>query len=181
VVLPLRRVWVSDLDEEKANAFALRMTDALGVPVEVAPDLEAAVARSWVTVTCTTSHKPILGPGIAPPGAFIAAVGADNPGKHEIDPELMRAAKVVVDSLAQCTAIGDLHHALAAGVMTADDVHGELAQVVAGSCEGRRDDNEVIIFDSTGTALQDVAAAALIYRRALEGGRGSRVELASRG
>jgi ornithine cyclodeaminase/alanine dehydrogenase-like protein (mu-crystallin family) len=83
-----------------------------------------------------------------------------------------------VDVLEQCATIGDLHHALDAGAMRREDVHAELAAVVAGNAPGRRTDDEVVVFDSTGTALQDVAAAAVVYERALAAGTGLRVALA---
>ena len=95
------------------------------------------------------------------------AVGADSPVKSEIDPDLMAAAKVAADSLEQCAAIGDLHHAIEAGRMVGEDVHAELGDLIAGSRPGRESDEETIVFDSTGTALQDVASASLVYQRAL--------------
>jgi ornithine cyclodeaminase/alanine dehydrogenase-like protein (mu-crystallin family) len=95
------------------------------------------------------------------PGTFIAAVGADTSEKKEISPELMASS-----TIEQAATIGDLHHALAAGVMRREDVHAELGEIVAGKKPGRRSDDEVIMFDSTGMALQDVAAAAMAYERA---------------
>ena len=112
------------------------------------------------------------------PGTFIAAVGADDKHKQEIDPALMASARVVVDSLDQCCAIGDLHHAIEAHVMTRADVHAELGQIVAGLKTGRTSDDEITVFDSSGTALQDVAAAAAVYRRALEHGQTMRFSFA---
>jgi ornithine cyclodeaminase/alanine dehydrogenase-like protein (mu-crystallin family) len=76
------------------------------------------------------------------------------------------ASTVGVDLIEQCSAIGDLHHAIAAGLMTRADVHAELGQIIAGTKPGRTSDDEIIVFDSSGTALQDVAAAAAVYRRA---------------
>jgi ornithine cyclodeaminase/alanine dehydrogenase-like protein (mu-crystallin family) len=98
------------------------------------------------------------------PGTFIAAVGADHEDKQEIEPALLAAAKVVTDLTAQAAAIGDLHHAIASGAMAREDVHGELGEVVAGLKPGRTGDDEVTVFDSTGTGIQDVAAAIAAYR-----------------
>ena len=109
-------------------------------------------------------------------GTFIAAVGVDNPHKREIHPELMRAARVVVDDLAQCAAGGDLHHAIEAGALTRDDVHAELAEVVAGRHAPISND-AVVIFDSTGVALEDAAAADLAYERARAMGLGQILRL----
>jgi ornithine cyclodeaminase/alanine dehydrogenase-like protein (mu-crystallin family) len=87
----------------------------------------------------------------------------------------------VADVLDQCVAIGDLHHAIDAGVMTRNDVHAELADVVSGRRSGRSSPNEITVFDSTGTALEDVAAAATVYARASAAGRGTMIQLAGNG
>jgi ornithine cyclodeaminase/alanine dehydrogenase-like protein (mu-crystallin family) len=105
-------------------------------------------------------------------GTFIAAVGADSADKQELGPTLMAAAMVVTDSTDQCATIGDLHHAIAAGVLSRDGVHAELAELVTGKKAGRRSEAEITVFDSTGTALQDVAAAALVYEKAMADGIG---------
>jgi ornithine cyclodeaminase/alanine dehydrogenase-like protein (mu-crystallin family) len=99
------------------------------------------------------------------PGTFVAAVGADNPDKSEIAPRLMGQAKLVTDVLAQCADMGDLRHAMEAGTMTVGDVHAELGEVIVGEKAGRSSPEEIIIFDSTGTGLQDVATAAAVYER----------------
>jgi ornithine cyclodeaminase/alanine dehydrogenase-like protein (mu-crystallin family) len=85
----------------------------------------------------------------------------------------------VADHRAQCETIGDLHHAIAAGAMRASDIRGELGDVVAGTVRGRLNDDEIIIFDSTGVALQDVAAAAVVYERAVRAGIGQVVRFGS--
>jgi alanine dehydrogenase len=110
-------------------------------------------------------------------GAFVAAVGADHPEKQEIEPELLAASAVVVDVLEQCATIGDLHHAIASGLMRRGDVRAELAEVVSGQKAGRLLAEEIVVFDSTGTALQDVAAASLAFERALATGAGLTVQL----
>ena len=107
----------------------------------------------------------------------MAAVGADSPEKQEIDPRLVASAKLVTDIRAQCAEIGELHHALAEGLMSVENVHAELGEVVAGKRPGRESDPETILFDSTGTALQDVAAAAVVYEKAVAAGAGRRVAL----
>jgi alanine dehydrogenase len=115
------------------------------------------------------------------PGAFVAAVGADHPDKQEIEPELLAASAVVTDLLEQCAAIGDLHHAIAAGLMGPGEVRAELAEVVSGRKSGRLSEDEIVVFDSTGTALQDVAAAVLVYERARAAGAGLSIALGGGG
>jgi alanine dehydrogenase len=177
-VLPLTRVHAYDVDGARAAAYARAMADELGIPVAPAADLGRAVRASDVCVTCTPARRPLLGPELVSPGTLVAAVGADSPDKQELDPRLLAANTVVVDLLASCLELGELHHAVAAGLMTPGDVHAELAEVVAGSKPGRRTPEDIVIFDSTGTALQDVAAAALVYEQAVVGGHGVRLDFA---
>jgi len=176
----LRRVILIDRVEQRAVDLAARLRDASGVEVEIGRDLGAAVASSDIVVTCTTSREPIVLPDMLRPGTFVAAVGADNPEKCEVAPDVMAQAKVVVDSVGQCADIGDLRHAIASGAMRVEDVHAELGSVVAGASPGREADDEVIVFDSTGLGLQDVAAAVALYRRAERGALGLRLALAGR-
>jgi ornithine cyclodeaminase/alanine dehydrogenase-like protein (mu-crystallin family) len=112
------------------------------------------------------------------PGTFLAAVGADNPDKSEMAPALMAAATVVTDVTAQCAAMGDLHHAIAAGAMSEAQVHGELGEVLTGAKSGRTSAEEILVFDSTGTGAQDVSAAAAIYERCVAQGIGHPVAMA---
>ena len=176
-VLPLQRVFVLDTDPERARSLASRASVSLGIPVEARTDLRAALRESDVCVTCTPARGAFLAASDVVPGTFIAAVGADSQGKQELAPELVASATLVVEVLEQCAEIGELQHALAAGLMRREDVHAELADVVAGRRPGRTRDDEVIVFDSSGTALQDVAAAIAVYEKAGLTGRGTEVKL----
>ena len=170
--LPLEQVWAYDADAERARRFAEDRSRATGVKVEYAANLAAAVRSSDAVVTCTPSRSVLVVDADVPAGTFLAGVGADSAGKQELDPETFSRAKVVVDSLDQCAEIGDLQHALAAGRVTRSDVHAEIAEVIDGTKSGRTSAEEVTLFDSTGTALEDVAAAAAVYERAVATGRG---------
>jgi len=128
-------------------------------------------------ITCTPSREAFLNRDDISPGTFVAAVGADSDTKQEISPELLASSKVVVDVLEQCELIGDLHHAIAAKVMRREDVYADLRQIVSGEREGRTAPDEIIVFDSTGTALEDVAAAAVVYERAIARKMGIEVSL----
>jgi len=114
---------------------------------------------------------------IVPAGAFVAAVGADSPDKSELVPELMAHATIVVDVLMQCAVMGDHHHAIDAGLVTTADVHAELGDLVIGRKPGRNSPEEITVFDSTGTAVQDAASAVWIYKRAIAGNIGSSIVL----
>lgn len=167
------RIFAFDLDAAKASAFATAAGTALGVGIAPVEDLQATMRESDIVITCTTAKTSFVTPNMVRAGTFIAAVGADNEDKQEIAPELMARAKVVTDVTEQACRIGDLHHAVAAGAMRAADVHAQLGEIVAGLKAPREGDEEVTVFDSTGTGLQDVAAAIAVYRRALEEGRGT--------
>jgi len=164
-VLPIERFFALDANRGRAEAFAR----------EIGAVVVERVVDADVVVTCTPSRAPFL--ARVAPGTFIAAVGADSEEKSELAPALLASSKVVTDVTEQCAAIGDLHHAIAAGAMTRGGVHAELGEIVAGRKPGRERDDEVIVFDSTGMALQDVAAASIVYDRAVERGAGVRVAL----
>jgi len=174
-VLPLRRAYAFDRDPAAARACADELGPELRIDITPVADPAQAVRSSDVCVTCTPSRRAFLLPEHVRGGTFVAAVGADSPDKQEVDPALLAAATVVVDVLEQCAAMGELHHALEAGRMTRDGVHAELADVVSGRKPGRRTRDEITVFDSTGTALEDVAAAAVVYERAVAAGAGGSV------
>jgi ornithine cyclodeaminase/alanine dehydrogenase-like protein (mu-crystallin family) len=161
-VLNLRTAFAWAADAEVARGFALRMTEETGIAVEAVEDLRAATRASGAIVTCTTAHAPFLGVDHVRPGTFVAAVGADNPAKSELTPELMARAIVVADVLEQALFMGDLHHAVAAGRMTAADVHAELGQLVTGEKLGRRNADEITVFDSTGTGVRSGSGVPLL-------------------
>jgi alanine dehydrogenase len=178
-VCGLQAVFAYDTNREQAQRLAQQIGKDLEIPVTPVANLAAAVRQSDICVTCTTSRHPLLGVDDVRPGTFIAAVGADNPEKQEIHPSLMAKSKIVTDILEQCAVMGDLHHALAAGVMTRADVHAELGEIVAGKKPGRESEDEITLFDSTGMALQDVAAAAFLYEKAQRQGSGLRLNFAA--
>lgn len=170
----LSHIGAYDQDARKAAAFARAIEAETGVEAQMVADLGAAVSRSDIVVTCTTARRFFIERQMVRPGTFVAGVGADNEDKQELDPQLLAHSTVVVDLTDQCAAIGDLHHALAENVMSRGGVHAELGEVVANLKPGRVSDDEVIVFDSTGTALQDVAAAAAVYDLALDRAEGTR-------
>ena len=178
-VMPkLRLVRLYDPDGDAVRA-ALDVAARLGLDAEAVSDLADACRVSDVCVTCTPSRRPLLDAGDVAGGALIAGVGADNEAKHELAPALLARATVIADVVAQCERMGDLHHALAAGAMERGDVRAELGEVIAGRKRGRTSDDEVVVFDSTGMALQDVAAAVVVYERAVALGLGLKVALGS--
>jgi alanine dehydrogenase len=172
-VLPLERVYIWGRRAGAVDEVVSEMREELGIEVLRAPDLPVALRGSDLCITCTSSTEFLLRRDAVPGGMFIAAVGADSPGKQELEPSLLGAGRLVVDVLEQCSSVGELQHGLRTGVLAADDVYAELGQIVAGLRPGRASRDEITIFDSTGTAFQDAAVAGAAYRRALEAGAGT--------
>ena len=177
-VLPIERVWAYDRDHDQAQGFASELAEELRIDIEAVSDLEISVRQSDICITCTPSQQPFLKRDFVSPGTFIAAVGADSPDKQELEPTLLSHSRIVADMIEQCAGIGEVHHALDAGVITRDDVHAELGEVIAGVKPGRTSSDQIIIFDSTGMALQDVVTAAAVYEKAINTGAGTLVNFA---
>jgi alanine dehydrogenase len=168
----LEKVFVYDIIEQTAVSFAKEMSHELNLDVSSVAYLSMAVRQSDICITCTPSKKPIIKYPDVSPGTFIAAVGADSDDKQELEPELLASSKVVSDITQQCATIGELHHAINKGLLSKENVHAELGEVVAKKKTARETDDEIIIFDSTGMALQDVASAVIVYEKAIEKGIG---------
>lgn len=177
-VFPLHRIVVWDLAFERAQQFAADCRNSPDIEVHAVSDLEEATNASDLIVTCTTATVPFLSAELVSNGTFVAAVGADSPAKSEISPELMARSIVVPDVLEQCLAMGDLHHAIAAGKRSQSDEYAELGDVVIGRKAPRGSDNDIIIFDSTGTAAQDLTAALCVYQHACMAGCGISIDFA---
>jgi ornithine cyclodeaminase/alanine dehydrogenase-like protein (mu-crystallin family) len=166
-VRQLDKVFVYDTDSLQAERFAREFSNDIKVIPITAIDLHAALGQSQVCITCTPSKKPFIHANDIMPGTFIAAVGSDSEEKQELFPDLVASSRIVVDIAEQCATIGELHHAIEQGLTSIDSIHAELGQIITGQKRGRESDQEIIIFDSTGTALQDVAAAPIVYEKAL--------------
>ena len=176
LVRGFERVLVSARDAGRTAAFAAEMRESLGVPVEAATP-EALVRQSEVVITCTPSRAPLLDAAWLHPGLHVSAVGADLPGKQELDPRVLAAAdRVVCDRRTQCFALGELQHARAAGLALDEDAVSELGDLTSGRTPGRRSEREITVCDLTGTGVQDTAIAHLALSRARERGIGLRVE-----
>jgi alanine dehydrogenase len=175
-VLPIEAAIVYSIIDGEAAEFASEMSKALNISIEPAQTIEEAASACDVCVTCTPAREFFLKAEYVKPGSFVAAVGADSPDKQELDPRLVAQSKLVVDLIEQAAVVGELHHAIDAGLMTAADIHAELGDIIAGNVSGRTGSEEITVFDSTGTALQDTAAAVLAYERASQSHVGQRFD-----
>ena len=179
LVLPLAKVYAFDVDQNTSERFAAELSNELKIDFEAVHALPSAIRSSAVVVTCTTAREFFVHKAEVAPGTFIAAVGADDSHKQEIDPALMASTKIVADSLEQVCAIGDTHHAIARHLMSKEDVYAELSEIVAGKKPGRIHDAEIIVFDSTGVAIEDAIAASMVYGKARTANIGTQFDFAA--
>lgn len=147
------------------SRYAEEMSRELGLSVAPADSVEDAVAGARLVVTATPARKPFLKASAVARGATVIAVGSDGPDKQELEVDLLsRADKVIADKLAQCSRLGEIHHALEAGVLREEEVYGELGDVVIGKLHGRQGD-ELIVCDLTGVGAQDAALAEVVWKK----------------
>jgi ornithine cyclodeaminase/alanine dehydrogenase-like protein (mu-crystallin family) len=172
----IHQIFLVDKDTQAAEAFAGELAGQ-GIDVDVPINPKKAALASDVIVTCTSAHAPFLAADDVRPGTFVAAIGADNPEKSEIEPALMKKARVVTDLTEQASYMGDLHHAISAGAMQVGDVWGELGELVAGTKSGRGSPNEITLFDGSGLGIQDVAASVRAFTLASKRKAGSSLRL----
>ncbi len=176
VVRPLRRVRVCSRDPERAQAFARRHAGRFGFAVEAVADVEQAVRGALLVVTATSSATPVLRRDWLAAGAHLNVVGASLPDRREVDGPTMAAASLFVDRReSTVNEAGDYLLALQEGAIGSDHIRAELGDLLTGRHPGRASADEITLFKSLGLAVEDLAAAALVYRRALEAGAGQRV------
>ena len=165
-------VWGRNQDHAEACVEDLRVRP--GLPEDcvfgTADSVEEAVEGADLVITCTASREPLVRAAWLTAGTHVTAAGADSPDKQELEPELLADADlVVVDSRTQCGRIGELHHAIEAGLMDASHAT-ELGEICDGGRPGRTSAEQLTVCDLTGVGVQDVAASALVMERAGRGG-----------
>ena len=178
-VRSIKNVFAYDTDHSIMEEYAREMGQKLNINILPTDNLKLALQESQICVTCTPSRKYFIKKEYIHEGMFISAVGADSPDKQELDPDIISMGTVVADVLSQCVNVGEIHHAIEKGFMQAKDVHAEIGEIIIGKKKGRSTKDEIITYDATGTALQDVAAAAFIYEKALKEGKGLTFEFPS--
>ena len=170
VVFDELEVVAHDARPEVAEAFAAEVGGrAAGAPEACGCD---------VVCTATPSRRPVVERAWIRPGTHINALGADGPGKQELDGAILRDARIVIDDPHQAEGGGEINVPLARGELTMADVHATLGEVINGTKTGREGD-EITVFDSTGLAIQDVAVARIVYDEAVRRGLGREVDFLS--
>jgi ornithine cyclodeaminase len=168
------KLLVYNRSVERAAQYADEMKQVLGVPVYLADSAQEVVESSDVVVTTTPSHDAYVQAEWLHAGLHITAMGSDAEDKNEIDPRALASATTLIcDSRVQCARLGELHHAVAAGVMTTDDSRIiELGEITGGKRKGRAAESDITICDLTGTGMQDTVIASAVHKQAVEANLG---------
>lgn len=172
-VMEIERIHAWSRTPDTLSRFKADIESELGIPVVIAGSKREAVEQADVLVTTTRGKGPLVEAGWVKPGTHIVAIGSDQQGKQELDPEIFRNAKIVNDSIDQCTEKGETWHPLSRGIIRKDEIHAEIGEILLGAKPGRENDGEVTIFDSTGMAIQDATTATKIHRNAIDRGVGT--------
>lgn len=166
LVRPLESAAIWARRPDQAARAAEHLSAQLALPVAPAETVAAAVDGADIVVTTTPSTAPLIEAGWLSPGQHVTAMGSDAEHKNELDPAAVAGADLFVcDRRSQCAVLGELHHALAAGMVASAEGFPELGEVIAGRAAGRSSDDQLTVCDLTGTGVQDTAIASLAYRR----------------
>ncbi|MEO0108492.1 MAG: ornithine cyclodeaminase family protein, partial [candidate division WOR-3 bacterium] len=133
---------------------------------EICGSIASCVGPADIVCTLTPVRTPIVRSEWIRPGTHINAMGADAEGKEELEPALLKRARVIIDDWAQASHSGEINVPLRKGLITRDDIAAEIGQVVAGLKPGRKAEQDITIFDSTGLGVQDLVTASKIYKLA---------------
>jgi alanine dehydrogenase len=173
-VRKLKSIAVAD-PNEKAVKNLIKVMAKEGIEVHAA-GIEEVCGMDILTTT-TPVRKPIVKKEWIRPGTHINAIGADAAGKEELDPEILKMAKVVIDDWAQASHSGEINVPLSQGIITKENIWAGLGDIVAGKRVGRNTPEEITVFDSTGLGLQDLYTAAEVMKLAKKEGVGKEIEL----
>jgi len=165
-IFPIKKVKIWSPDRVSVNNFIKEMK-SLKVGLLPSKTAKSCVENSDIVVTTTPSSKPLIKRQWLKKGVHINAMGADAKGKQELDPWILKSAKVVVDNWQQAVHSGEINMAFAKGIIHKRDIYADIGEIVFKSKGARADKNEITVFDSTGLAIQDLAIADLIYKSAI--------------
>ncbi|RZN37371.1 MAG: alanine dehydrogenase [Methanosarcinales archaeon] len=175
IIRDIKTVKIVDVSTTTCNRFRKNMAE-LGCDIVIAGSIREA-CNCDILVTTTPVRAPIVADGWVQEGTHINAIGADAKGKEELDPQILKRSTIVIDDYAQATHSGEINVPLNNKIITVDDIHSTLGEVVAGIKQGRTSDNEITVFDSTGLAIQDISTANHVYQQAVKTGIGARLKL----
>lgn len=174
LVRPITKAVIWARDRGKAEDLARHASQKMKIAALVASSPEAAVHGADIVVTTTPATEPLVLADWIAPGQHVTAMGSDAEHKNEIDPALVTKADLyIADRLSQTRLLGELHHAIKAGLVGEDDSFAELGAVIAGTATGRISETQITFADLTGTGVQDTAIATLARTRAQQSGAGT--------
>jgi len=164
VLAKIDEVKVFDVQNDTSLRFAREMGTQLNIKIRPVGSI-AKATEADIVVTTTPSTKPVVKREHIRPGTHINAIGADAKGKQELEVELQKNAKIIVDDIEQAAHSGEINVPISEGLIKAGDIYGDLGEIVANIKKGRENDEEVTIFDSTGLAILDIICAKLLYNK----------------
>ncbi|MCI0440349.1 MAG: ornithine cyclodeaminase family protein [Chloroflexi bacterium] len=157
--------------------FVAEMSQQTGVPVSLARSTQEVVENSHILSLATTAATPIVSGDWLKPGMHINGIGSHAVGVRELDTATVVKSKVVCDNIAACLAeAGDIQIPIAEGALSADDLYGEIGELITGKKPGRESDSEITLFKSVGLSIQDISTAYYVHQKALEAGKGTEFE-----
>ncbi|MBD3380098.1 MAG: alanine dehydrogenase [Candidatus Omnitrophica bacterium] len=171
-VIKEARVWGKTGKEAENFCSSVKVR---GVDLLPAGTPRECVKGADIIVTTTPARKPIVKLSWLKEGAHINAIGADAPGKQELEPSILKHSRLVVDSWEQASHSGEINVPLRRKSITRRNVYADIGEIVSGKKKGRLKETEITVFDSTGLAVQDIVVADLIYRKALKRGAGKKI------
>ena len=178
VARPVEHVRIFSLERANCERFARRMQGTTSATIEVSDNARDAVEGASIVCTVTSSKTPVVEGAWLAPGTHVNAVGACFPTTRELDTAAVARSRMFVDRRESAVnESGDFLLAKQEGAIGDDAILGELGELAAGAIEGRRNDEEITLFNSLGVAVEDLAAATLVLKNAREQGVGARVAL----
>jgi len=179
VVFPmLKEVYVFDADKSRTAEFMKKLPKDPKIEVKEAAGSDEVAEKADIIVTATTSKTPVFKGKLLKPGTHINAIGGFTPTMQELDEETVIKSKVVVDTYEGCLSeSGELLIPMQKGIFSKEQIHSDLAGLVSGKKPGRENPQEITLFKSVGTAIEDLAAARLAYQRAMEKGAAPSFEI----
>lgn len=174
-VMEIKKVKVTSRTPNSRERFVKTASEKYGLNVQAVDTIKETVEGSDVLVTTTPVRKPIVKSEWVSEGMHINAIGADAPGKQELESKILKKAKIIIDCWEQASHSGEINIPVSEGLLTRENIHANIGDVIINKKPGRVSDDEITIFDSTGLAVQDITTAWRIYEKALETDLGGKI------
>jgi alanine dehydrogenase len=176
-IMEINEIKISNRHIDSSERLACMIRDNYGIDARAVETVREAVTGMDVVTTTTPSRTPVLFSKWIDEGTHINAMGADAPGKQELETKLLLRSKIIMDDWEQASHSGEINVPVSDGVLGKGDIHAKIGDVLIGNKLGRTSDKEITIFDSTGLAVQDIATAWKVYEKALKMDVGHKMDL----